>query len=329
MRPGISAFVLCYLTNAGPFSNRYIFITKTETGGQIFRVVINRVLSSIVLFQLVMILVLYFKAAPLQTYVICPLPVITIIYKIVVSRRFDPYAYYYQPNQSEEHAIPSVDGPGATISRRNRIGIRFGNPAFFAELPTPMVHENVQHLLPEVFAGKMRGVQEDYTSKVTRKKSVKHMSLINRGDAHDLRFQAIPESELDIDDRAEGLEGVYKYNDQDMTPYPMSTPMMAANTPVMGYGQAYGFQHGRRPSDFDDPYGANRPLMAQEYSDYPTPSQDMDSGYFGHEANYHPPIDHAEAYEMGNVQDPYYSRSSAGRNGNYSPRVWNKQVFSL
>lgn len=269
-----------------------------------------------------MILVLYFKAATMQTYVICPLPVITILFKIVASRRFDHYAYYYQSNRSEEHAIPSVDGPGATISRRNRIGIRFGNPAFFAELPTAMVHENVQHLLPQVFAGKMRGVQEDFTSKVTRKKSVKHMSIINRGDAHDLRFQAIPENELDIDDRAEGLEGVYKYNEYDMTPYPMSTPMMAANTPVMGYHQVHGYQEFRRPSDYDDPYAANRPLMAQEYSDYPTPTAEMDSGFFGYEPHHQQqPVDHTEAYEMGAMNDPYYSRS-AGRNGNYpSPRV--------
>ncbi|KAJ2956460.1 hypothetical protein NQZ79_g7700 [Umbelopsis isabellina] len=289
----------------------YIFTTKTETGGQIFRVVVNRMFVSIVLFQLVMILILYFKSAYLQTYVICPLPVITIIMKIIVSRRFDPLAYYSNNRFDQEHAIPSVDGPGATISRRNRIGIRFGNPAFFAELPTPMVHENVQHLLPQVFSGKVRGIEENFTSKVTRKKTVKHMSVINRGDQHDLRFHAIPANELDIDDGAEGLDGVYRYNEDDMTPYPMSTPMMAHNTPVMGYSQPRGFQAFRRPSDFDDPYAANRPLMAQEY-DHPTPpSTEMDSGYFGNESRQN------EAYEMGAMDhDPsYYPPPSAGRYG--------------
>ncbi|KAI9282032.1 hypothetical protein BC943DRAFT_296004 [Umbelopsis sp. AD052] len=302
----------------------YIFTTKTETGGQIFRVIINRVLASTVLFQLIMILILYFKSATIQTYTICPLPVITIIYKIVLSKRFDPYVYYYKVPASEEHAIPSVDGPGATISRRNRIGIRFGNPAFFAELPTPMVHERAQHLLPQVFAGKMRGIQESFTSKVTRKKSVKHMSIINRGDAHDLRFQAIPENELDIDDRAEGLDGVYKYNEYDMTPYPMSTPMMSANTPAMRYQQPQTYQPSRRPSDHDDPYSANRPLMAPEFNEYHSPTMhDSDSSYFGHEAHQYDNTHHHESYEMGNVNDPYYSHhsQSAGRNGYYPPRV--------
>jgi hypothetical protein len=300
---------------------RYIFTTKTETGGQIFRVIINRVISSIVLFQLIMILVLYFKSATMQTYVICPLPVATIIFKIILSKRFDPHVYYYNAPPSEEHAIPSVDGPGATISRRNRIGIRFGNPAFFAELPTPMVHESVQHLLPQVFAGKMRGVEESFTSKVTRKKSVKHMSIINRGDAHDLRFQAIPENELDIDDRVEGMDGVYKYSDYDMTPYPMSTPMMAANTPPMRYQQPQTYQPSRRPSDFDDPYSANRPLMAPEYPEYNSPSpHDMDSGYFGYDAQQYDNMRQHESYELGNINDPYFSQS-AGRNGYHPPRV--------
>jgi hypothetical protein len=62
--------------------------------------------------------------------------------------------------------------------------------------------------------------------------------------------------------------------------------------------------------------------MAQEYSDYPTPTAEMDSGFFGYEPHHQQqPVDRTEAYEMGAMNDPYYSRS-AGRNGNYpSPRV--------
>ncbi|OAC98140.1 hypothetical protein MUCCIDRAFT_20417, partial [Mucor lusitanicus CBS 277.49] len=132
----------------------YVFVTAVETGGQIWRLLFNRLLVSTVLFQVIMIGVLNLKSARIPSLAVAPLPLITILFKIICSRRFDNKVYYYTP-KIESTAAARYDqdyknGDNNARKAKNSIGFRFGDPAFFAELPVPMVHERVRHLLPKL-----------------------------------------------------------------------------------------------------------------------------------------------------------------------------------
>ncbi|ORZ09882.1 hypothetical protein BCR42DRAFT_116808 [Absidia repens] len=227
----------------------YVFVTGVETGGQIWRILFNRMLVSILLFQVVMIGVLKLKDADGPAYSCVPLPIFTALFKLYCLRRLDPHAYYYKADFVDDmswfgqHALPAfatsisasssfssslfstatdtkTDSDASlqsTPSKRRlqqAIGQRFGDPAFFAELPIPMVHENVRHLLPGLYGTQSESQQKSITSKLTRQKSVRHLSMIQLP-GQGMPFQSIKEDELENDDSTEGVKGYYKFDEDD------------------------------------------------------------------------------------------------------------------
>jgi len=204
----------------------YVFVTAVETGGQIWRLLFNRLLVSTVLFQVIMIGVLNLKSARIPSLAVAPLPLITILFKIICSRRFDNRVYYYTP-KIESTATARYDqdykhGDNDTTRKaKNSIGFRFGDPAFFAELPVPMVHERVRHLLPKLYGSSAnKASRKPFISRMTRQKSVRHVSVIHLqnnagGPGGELQFQSIGEKDLELDDSTEGIKGMYKFNEDE------------------------------------------------------------------------------------------------------------------
>ncbi|CAO3641975.1 unnamed protein product [Mucor fragilis] len=203
----------------------YVFVTAVETGGQIWRLLFNRLLVSTVLFQAIMIGVLNLKSARIPSLAVAPLPLITILFKIICSRRFDNRVYYYTPKM-ESTATARYDqdhkhGDNNATKAKNSIGFRFGDPAFFAELPVPMVHERVRHLLPKLYGSSAnKASKKPFISRMTRQKSVRHVSVIHLqnnagGPGGELQFQSIGEKDLELDDSTEGIKGMYKFNEDE------------------------------------------------------------------------------------------------------------------
>ncbi|KAG0175451.1 hypothetical protein DFQ28_009163 [Apophysomyces sp. BC1034] len=184
----------------------YVFVTGVETGGQIWRVLINRLLVSTLFFQVIMLGVLNLKRASGPAIFTGPLPFMTLAFKIYCHRRFDPHVYYYTP----ETEAPATDAP----QPKRNVGFRFGDPAFFTELPVPMVHECVRHLLPQLYGA--RGKSTKKTQELTRQKSVRHLSIIRTSKGQELQFQSIEKEALELDDSTEGVKGFYKFEDEAM-----------------------------------------------------------------------------------------------------------------
>lgn len=220
-----------------------------------WRILFNRMIISILLYQIVMIGILKLKSANGPAFSCVPLPILTALFKIYCFRRLDPHAYYYKPDFVDDmpwfgkHPLPSLatsashksftssmfsnDSKTATHNdsslqpssslrtlgqQQQTIGQRFGDPAFFSELPIPMVHENVRHLLPGLYGTQSETRQKTITSKLTRQKSVRHLSMIQLP-GHGMPFQSIKEDELENDDSTEGLKGFYKFDDDDDAGY--------------------------------------------------------------------------------------------------------------
>lgn len=141
---------------------------------RLWNVIINRLLASVILMQLLMVLS-EFRAISLcakhsdmpttaiglqlhgfrSLYWISTVPAIfiTLGFKMYCARKFNPAFDFYIPSQDELRAAhvhsQRADNAG------NRLEKRFGHPALHQELFTPMVHANMTHLLSEVFQGKI------------------------------------------------------------------------------------------------------------------------------------------------------------------------------
>ena len=148
---------------------QYIFITKTESGGLYWRVVINRLIFAMILANVVMALVIgaqgiyVYNAAGLleagMLYALIPLPFLIWGFKWWVSRQFDNQLVYLTTKpvtSSFDLEDPSMLKNGEHKKRHHdRVAVRFGNPALYKKLKVPMVSSKSQHLLKELSAGRL------------------------------------------------------------------------------------------------------------------------------------------------------------------------------
>ena len=148
---------------------QYIFITKTESGGLYWRMAINRVIFAMLLCNVVMALVIgacgiydYANAGHAQAamlYALVPLPFLIWGFKWWISRTFDNQIRYVttKPLSSAfDVEDPAALKDGERKKRHHdRVAVRFGNPALYKKLKTPMVSAKSQHLLKELFAGRL------------------------------------------------------------------------------------------------------------------------------------------------------------------------------
>jgi hypothetical protein len=133
----------------------FVFISRVETGGRIWNVIINRLLVGIILMQVLMCLTIGLQLGFKTFYWVATLPpiVLVLVFKAFIDRRFLNSFKYHIPSQ-DEIAQAKVHSQRSDANR-NRLEKRFGHPALNAELFTPMVHANMAHLLPQVYSGKI------------------------------------------------------------------------------------------------------------------------------------------------------------------------------
>lgn len=334
---------------------RYVYVTNVETGGQIWRLLFNRLLVSAVLFQVVMFGVLSLKSARIASFAVAPLPIVTILFKIICSRRFDHRVYYYQPKIDGYYVgEENKGGQYDKKNTKNSIGFRFGDPAFFAELPIPMVHESVRHLLPKLYGGG-KTEKKPFMSRMTRQKSVRHVSVIQLQNATggELQFQSVGEKDLELDDSTEGVKGMYKFNEDEESSnvvVPTKTNYYTGHNsnnsinPLKRLSNRLSFKS--NPNHSNDLYSAKRPLVdsasvrmetEEDFSSsyYQQPhepkmmTQDMEYFVAGQAYRTHNPqnLNSSSAIEMANIyksqQQPYQPPPSHTMAENYNHYIRN------
>jgi len=133
----------------------FVFISKVESGGRVWNVVINRLLVSVVLMQLLMILTigLQYRFRSLQWLSTIPPILFIVAFKIYIDRVHLPAFQYYIPTE-EEIKVARVHSERAD-TRGNRLERRFGHPALQADLFTPMLHAKMMPLLSQVYHGNL------------------------------------------------------------------------------------------------------------------------------------------------------------------------------
>ncbi|KAG2182334.1 hypothetical protein INT43_007264 [Umbelopsis isabellina] len=208
MSPLIIPFTLAYFviaTMTFRYLLLYVYETKIETGGRMWRVVFNRVLASTILFQIVMIGVLNLKGGHLQSYTLIPLPFLTLLYKYLCSRQFDKKSDMYIPRRGEEEAILAKVQP----TGRNSHLSSFAEPSRFTKLSTPTVHEDVKHLLPNVYHGKVHDSIKTVRDRKTHQTHTNHNTILESGDGVNIQFNSMNNEQIASEPLESAYGGVY------------------------------------------------------------------------------------------------------------------------
>ncbi|KAJ7244129.1 hypothetical protein B0H12DRAFT_1129504 [Mycena haematopus] len=150
-----AAIVLWMSSIVEKYQLMFVFITKVETGGRLWNTVVNRLLFTVVLMQLLMTLTIGLQYGFKSFTWVSTLPPILIIagFKIYLDRTFDTAFRYYIPTPEELDAA-KIHSERAD-ARANKLEMRFGHPALHSSLYTPMLHANMMGLLGQVYQGKI------------------------------------------------------------------------------------------------------------------------------------------------------------------------------
>lgn len=140
----------------------YVFITKNESGGMSWRVLVNRMLFALFFSNLIVFLVVFERGwgTYMQVYAIVPLPFIVIGFKIYFARTFDDKIHYYSTRFVARGPEPEVGIAQKENLRSDRLAAKFGHPVLYRPLITPMVHAKAQNILASVYRGRLSDGRE-------------------------------------------------------------------------------------------------------------------------------------------------------------------------
>src|SRR5579862_5824404 len=161
--PLVSPFTLLYFTisyGVHKYDMMYVYFTRNETGGSMWRVLFNRLLFATGFANVIVFAVVFVNYDWQHAIVILPLVPLLIAFKLYCWKFLDPKFDYYIPDSQ----MPDPEDPPVTVhrdSQRDKLRNRFGHPAWTQQLITPMVHAKANHLLRTVYHGRMGSNDEE------------------------------------------------------------------------------------------------------------------------------------------------------------------------
>lgn len=198
----------------------YIFVTKTESGGMFWRVLFNRMVFATCLANCVVFLSVWVRGDTqehLQAYCIVPLPFLMIGFKIFCRRKFDTKIHYFATAMGAK----DIEDEAGKSRKSDRLAARYGHPALYKPLMTPMVHAKAQSILASIYRGRLTNANgpdnDDFTSVsgYSDTYALDPMKPVGAGDTSRAAkmnqhivpgFEMVPENQLDFSyfkDRAE------------------------------------------------------------------------------------------------------------------------------
>ncbi len=131
----------------------YIFITKTESGGMFWRVLFNRMVFATMFANCVVFLSVWVRGDTQwhhQAFCVIPLPFLMLAFKFYCRRKFDAKTHYY----TTTNVVRDEEGAGKS-RKSDRLASRYGHPALYKPLMTPMVHARAQSILASIYRGRL------------------------------------------------------------------------------------------------------------------------------------------------------------------------------
>lgn len=172
-------------------------MTKHESGGDFWRVLVNRLLFATLLANVVVTIFITDRRESItQVILMAPLLVLIAGFKWYCRRTFDDNLHFYSMGLHGEE-----NGKLSTKPKHDRVGVRFGHPALYKKLMVPMVHEKANHLLKEIIRDQSDNDlndTNDYSDMYRLQKLPTNKSgLVDAtGEA---TFEVVSESQMDIE----------------------------------------------------------------------------------------------------------------------------------
>ncbi|KAK5084733.1 hypothetical protein LTR05_005811 [Lithohypha guttulata] len=130
----------------------YVFVTKTESGGHIWRTLINRIIFSCILADIIIGVTVTARGEWMMVYALVPLLFFMLGFKWYCVRTFDAGMDYY--SRDLNHANESVNSEPSAKSV-NRAAAKFHHPVLDKRLMTPMVPAKARHIVSQIYAGRL------------------------------------------------------------------------------------------------------------------------------------------------------------------------------
>ncbi len=131
----------------------YVLITKTESGGQYWRILFNRLIFATMFADFIIALVLKSAGTWVMIGVMAPLPLLLLGFKIYCASTFDDQNEFYTRATLKDPE--NLADAGHKTRKNDRVGSKFGHPALYSKLMTPMVHASAQHVIGQVYRGRL------------------------------------------------------------------------------------------------------------------------------------------------------------------------------
>lgn len=173
----------------------YVFITKTESGGQFWRVLCNRMVFATILANCIIALVVKARGTWLMVIIIAPLPFLMLGFKWYCLKTFDDDCRFYNRAGLKDQEMLTAGKPG---KRTDRVLTRFGHPALHKPLITPMVHAKARGVLGRVYQGRLASDGASvaaYSGIAMESMSRNQPGVVNTSDAP---FEIVPEAQMDF-----------------------------------------------------------------------------------------------------------------------------------
>lgn len=144
----------------------YRFITKTESGGLYWRVIFNRFIFASVLANLVVLLTTWVQGddTHIQFYASIPPMFLMVAFKFYCCSVFEPKIKYYSLMNMRKNPEAGVSKEARV--RSDKLASRFGHPALYKKLITPMVNKKAQNMLPSIYSGRLTDGRETDASDI-------------------------------------------------------------------------------------------------------------------------------------------------------------------
>ncbi|KAI1156401.1 hypothetical protein F4825DRAFT_294805 [Nemania diffusa] len=193
----VTAFYFTLDTFTKSYLLLYVFVTKHESGGAFWRVLVNRLLFATLLANVVAtIFIIARRESTSQVYLMIPLVAIIAGFKWYCKRTFDDNLHFYSKGvQSTEL------GKLGTKPKHDRVGVRFGHPALYKKLMVPLVHEKANHILEDVIRDTSDADFSEtnvYTDTYRMQRMSTHQSAQAKT-TNDATFEVVNESQMNFE----------------------------------------------------------------------------------------------------------------------------------
>lgn len=298
----------------------YVFVTKNESGGRFWRLLFNRMIFATILANFIVALAARANGTWTMVYCMVPLPFLMLGFKLYCMRTFDHDIHYYNRNiltDTEELAA-------VKLARKASEGLstKFGHPALYKPLITPMVHARAVDALKSIYQGRLDPTDHtgEYSDIVMDRMAAgqpgKSMySTIDLGP-----FEFVPENHLDFsyfkdrpDFRDEFGGGIYG-RPEDLISERSQTPRMfktAGDSRSSSPAPSFRSGSGMRMHDGFDL--ADMRTRDQEYTAFSSPLARYDSGPVPTSGGLYYQSNESETELLSHAQAPSHSAAPLGR----------------